>query len=43
MFEPASAFATWNEALSELLPSLSTISGILNPFVSIAYLRQNKF
>ena len=43
VFVPASAFATWNEALSELLPSLSTISGILNPFVSIAYLRQNKF
>ncbi len=42
VFVPASPFATWNEALSELLPSLTTISGILNPFVSIAYLQQNK-
>jgi len=42
VFVPPSAFATWNEALNELLPSLNTISGILNPFVSIAYLRNNK-
>jgi len=41
VFVPASAFATWNEALNELLPSLSTISGILNPFVTLAYLRQS--
>jgi polysaccharide export outer membrane protein len=43
VFVPPSPFATWNEALAELLPSLQTISGILNPFVSVAYLRQNKF
>ena len=42
VFVPASPFATWNEALGELLPSLTTISGILSPFVSIAYLRQAK-
>lgn len=38
VFVPPTEVATWNQALSELLPSLNTISAILNPFVSIRYL-----
>ncbi len=40
VFVPPTAVATWNEVLSELLPSLQVISGVLNPFVSIKYLQQ---
>ncbi len=40
VFVPPTQIATWNQALDELLPSLQTISAILNPFVSIKYLRQ---
>jgi polysaccharide export outer membrane protein len=42
VFVPPTAFASWNQVLDELLPSLSTVAGILNPFVSIAYLRNNQ-
>jgi polysaccharide export outer membrane protein len=38
VFVPPTTVATWNQALSELLPSLNTISAVLNPFVSIRYL-----
>jgi polysaccharide export outer membrane protein len=41
VFVPPNGIATWNQALSELLPSLQTISGVLNPFVAIAYLSRN--
>jgi polysaccharide export outer membrane protein len=40
VFLPPTQIATWNQALDELLPSLQTVSAILNPFVSIKYLRQ---
>jgi polysaccharide export outer membrane protein len=40
VFVPPTAVATWNQALSQLLPSLQTVSGALNPFVSIKYLNQ---
>lgn len=38
VFVPPTAVATWNQVLSQLLPSLQTISDVLNPFVSIRYL-----
>lgn len=40
VFVPPTMVATWNQVLSELLPSLQTVSDILNPFVSIKYLEQ---
>ncbi len=40
VFVPPTGVATWNEVLSQLLPSLQTISGVLNPFVSLKYLQQ---
>jgi polysaccharide export outer membrane protein len=41
IFVPPTAVATWNQALLQLLPSLQTISAVLNPFVSIQYLSRN--
>jgi len=41
VFVPPTEIATWNQAISELLPSLQAISDALNPFVSIVYLRNN--
>jgi len=41
VFVPPTAVATWNQVLAQLLPSLQVISGVLNPFVSIAYLSKN--
>ena len=38
VFVPPTAVATWNQVLTQLLPSLQTIADILNPFVSIRYL-----
>jgi polysaccharide export outer membrane protein len=40
VFVPPTDIATWNEVLDQLLPSLQTVSDILNPFVSLKYLRQ---
>ena len=40
IYVPKSAIAGWNEALSELLPSLQTFSSVLQPFVNIKYLNQ---
>ena len=40
VFVPPNGIATWNQVLNQLLPSLQTVNGILNPFVSIKYLRQ---
>lgn len=39
VFVPPTAVATWNEVLNQLLPSLNTVSAVLNPFVSLKYLR----
>jgi len=38
VFVPPTGVATWNQVLSQLLPSLQTVSAVLNPFVSIKYL-----
>jgi len=40
VFIPMTALGSWNQALSLLLPSLQTVSGVLNPFVQIKYLSQ---
>ncbi len=40
LFVPPTDVATWNQVLTLLLPSLTTISDLLNPFVSIKYLSQ---
>lgn len=41
IYVPRSAIGNWNQALSEILPSLQTISAILQPFVQIQYLKDN--
>jgi polysaccharide export outer membrane protein len=38
VFVPPTPLATWNQVLSEIIPSLQTVSDTLNPFVSIKYL-----
>ena len=40
VFVPMTALGSWNQALSLLLPSLETVSGVLNPFVQLKYLSQ---
>lgn len=41
VFVPPTAIATWNQALSEILPSLQTVSASLTPFVDIQYLNRH--
>jgi polysaccharide biosynthesis/export protein len=40
VYVPPTALTNWNQALEQVLPSLQTISGILNPFVQIKYLSE---
>lgn len=40
VFVPQTGISHWNQALKELLPSLTTVSALLNPFVDIKFLRQ---
>ena len=40
VFVPPTGIGSWNQVLNLLIPSLNTISGLLNPFVSIKYLSQ---
>ncbi len=41
IYVPRSAVGSWNQAIQDLLPSLQMVSAILQPFVSIKYLRDN--
>ncbi|MCK4501886.1 MAG: SLBB domain-containing protein, partial [Desulfuromonadales bacterium] len=41
VYAPRSAIGNWNQAIQDLLPSLQTVSAILQPFVSVKYLRDN--
>lgn len=41
VYAPRSGIGNWNQALAELLPSLQTVSALLQPFVSIQYLKNN--
>jgi len=40
VFVPKNAFGTWNDAIAEILPSLTAAGAILNPFVQIKFLSQ---
>lgn len=42
VFVPPTGVATWNQVLSQLLPSLNTVSALLNPFVQIEYLSRHR-
>jgi polysaccharide export outer membrane protein len=42
VFVPPTEVASWNQVLTMLLPSLNTVSGVLNPFVSIKYLSSGR-
>ena len=41
IYVPRSRVGNWNEAISEILPSLQLISSLLEPFVQITYLNDN--
>lgn len=41
VYVPPSALTNWNQALEQLLPTLQTISGILNPYVQYMQIRAN--
>jgi polysaccharide export outer membrane protein len=41
VYVPKTRMGGWNEALSEILPSLQAVSAILSPFVQIEYLTNN--
>lgn len=38
VYVPMTAYATWNQVLAQLLPTLQTVSGLLTPFVQTKYL-----
>jgi polysaccharide export outer membrane protein len=38
IYVPKSAFGTWNDVITDILPSLNAVSSLLQPFVSIKYL-----
>lgn len=40
VYVPKNAFGTWNDAIADILPSLTAVSTLLQPFVSIKYLKQ---
>lgn len=40
VFVPPTGIASWNQVLGQLIPSLSTVGDVLNPFVSIKFLKQ---
>ena len=40
IYIPKNAFGTWNDAITEILPSLTAVSALLQPFVSIKFLSQ---
>lgn len=39
VYVPSSAIANWNEAISQMLPTLQSFGAILQPFVQIQYLK----
>ena len=41
IFVPTTPVGTWNEAMTQILPSLQVISGTLEPFVQMEYLDDN--
>jgi polysaccharide export outer membrane protein len=41
IYVPKSPVGNWNDAISEILPSLQAVSAILQPFVQIEFLRED--
>jgi len=41
IYIPKSGMTSWNEAISEILPTLQTFGAILTPFVQLKYLKNN--
>jgi len=41
IYVPRGLLGSWNQVLTDLLPSLQTVSAILQPFVQIQYLQNN--
>jgi polysaccharide export outer membrane protein len=41
IYVPKNTFGTWNDVITDILPSLQAVSALLQPFVSIKYLSQN--
>ncbi len=41
VYVPKNAFGTWNDAIAEILPSLTAVSALLQPFVQIKFLSEN--
>jgi polysaccharide export outer membrane protein len=41
VYVPRSAVGNWNQALREMLPSLQTVSAILQPFVQVKFLKDD--
>ncbi|HZV82511.1 MAG TPA: sugar transporter, partial [Geobacteraceae bacterium] len=39
IYVPKNSFGSWNDAIAEMLPTLQAVSAILQPFVSIKFLR----
>lgn len=39
VYVPKNSFGSWNDAIAEMLPTLQAISAVLQPFVSIKFLR----
>lgn len=42
VFLPRSTLGTWNDALGEIMPSLQAVSTLLQPYVTIKYLTNNR-
>jgi polysaccharide export outer membrane protein len=41
VFVPPTAITTWNQALEQLIPTLQTVAGLLQPFVQIRFLQNS--
>jgi polysaccharide export outer membrane protein len=41
VYVPPTAFTNWNQALAQLLPTLQTVAGLLQPFVQIRFLENS--
>lgn len=40
VYVPKSGFGTWNDIIADILPSLSAVSSVLQPFVQIKFLQE---
>lgn len=40
VYVPANAMTNWNQAMEQLLPTLSTVANLLTPFVQLKYLQE---